>query len=198
MSSKPGETHYREALASDAEAVAVLHAESWRRNYRGAYLDSYLDGDVFTDRLAVWSDRLESPAPGHHTVVAESDGVVVGFAHTILRHHPTWGALLENLHVRHDRAGRGIGTRLMAEAAAVVLRSPPATGLHLGVLAQNTAAQAFYRARGGRCVEERTAGPFPGGGTAPGFTFAWPDPKCSWNPQPTGPDDRRTIKVKSW
>lgn len=176
MSSEPGAIRYRRAAASDADAVAGLHADSWRRNYRGAYRDSYLDGDVFNDRLSVWGDRLEHRHPQAHTIVADDDGTVVGFSHTILRHHPTWGALLENLHVRHDMAGRGIGSRLMAEAAAVVLDAPPVTAIHLTVLAQNVAAQKFYRARGGTWVEERTAGPFPGGGTAPAYCFAWPDP----------------------
>jgi ribosomal protein S18 acetylase RimI-like enzyme len=176
VSQKPGTIRYREAVSSDADAVAALHADSWRRNYRGAYLDSYLDGDVFTERLSVWTERLERPAPGHHTIVADGDGAILGFSHTILRHHPTWGAYLENLHVRHDLRGGGIGTRLMAEAAGVVLRSSPVTGIHLTVLAQNVAAQAFYRARRGTFVEERVAGPFPGGGTAPSLCFAWPDP----------------------
>ncbi|MBV9411286.1 MAG: GNAT family N-acetyltransferase, partial [Acidimicrobiia bacterium] len=36
----------RVATIDDVEAIAALHADSWRRNYRGAYLDSYLDGDV--------------------------------------------------------------------------------------------------------------------------------------------------------
>jgi ribosomal protein S18 acetylase RimI-like enzyme len=177
VSAETGAPHYREAAASDADGVAALHADSWRRNYRGAYLDSYLDGDVFSDRLSVWRDRLDHDVPDHHTVVAVADdGTIVGFAHTIFGYDPTWGALLENLHVRHDRRSGGIGTRLMAEAAAAVLRTPPTTGLHLNVLAQNVAAQAFYRARGGTLVDERMGGPFPGGGTAPTLCFAWPDP----------------------
>jgi ribosomal protein S18 acetylase RimI-like enzyme len=175
VSPTDAEPFYREAVATDADAVGALHADSWRRNYRGAYLDSYLDGDVFDDRRAVWRNRLEHPEPGHHTIVAEGDDDIVGFSHTILGHHPAWGAYLENLHVRHDLRGRGIGRRLMAEAAHVVLRSPPATGIHLTVLNQNVAAQGFYRAQGGTCVEERVAGPFPGGGTAPSLCFAWPD-----------------------
>jgi ribosomal protein S18 acetylase RimI-like enzyme len=31
---------YRQAAASDVVAIARLHADSWRRHYRGAYLDS--------------------------------------------------------------------------------------------------------------------------------------------------------------
>lgn len=84
---------YRAATPSDIEAIAGLHADSWRRNYRGAFSDSYLDGDVYTDRLAVWRDRLTLPDPNNYTVVADLDGVVVGFAHTIFDDDPTWGAL---------------------------------------------------------------------------------------------------------
>jgi ribosomal protein S18 acetylase RimI-like enzyme len=176
MSSDFGGIHYRDASSADVEAIAALHADSWKRNYRGAYLDSYLDGDVLVDRLAIWGDRLDRPIPNQRTIVAEAGTEIVGFAHTILHHHPKWGALLENLHVRHDRKGQGIGTQLMAESARFVLDSPPSTGIHLTVLAQNKPAQAFYQARGGLCVDERAGGPFPGGGTAPVLCYAWPDP----------------------
>jgi len=37
---------FRPARASDSEAIAALHADSWRRHYRGAYSDAFLDGDV--------------------------------------------------------------------------------------------------------------------------------------------------------
>ena len=56
----PGLT-YRVATLADAGVVADLHADSWRRHYRGAYADSFLDGDVVADRLQVWSERLANP-----------------------------------------------------------------------------------------------------------------------------------------
>jgi GNAT superfamily N-acetyltransferase len=34
---------FRAAGPGDAQAVAGLHADSWRRHYRGAYADSFLD-----------------------------------------------------------------------------------------------------------------------------------------------------------
>jgi hypothetical protein len=71
---------YREATAADAAAIAGLHADSWRRHYRGAYLDSFLDGDVIADRMAEWADRLSRPAPDRYTVVADLGGAVAGFA----------------------------------------------------------------------------------------------------------------------
>ncbi len=54
---------YREATAGDAAAIAGLHADRWRRHYRGAYLDSFLDGEVVTDRMAEWAGRLTRAGP---------------------------------------------------------------------------------------------------------------------------------------
>lgn len=167
---------YREATGCDARAIALLHADSWRRHYRGAYLDSYLDGDVVAERREVWTDRLTPPRVNLHTVCADVDGDVIGFAHTIFGHDPTWGALLENLHVRSDLKGMGIGTRLLSEAAQALVRTRPSQPLHLWVLDQNAAAQSFYDSRGGTRVETTRRGPFPGGGTAVGHRYFWSDP----------------------
>jgi ribosomal protein S18 acetylase RimI-like enzyme len=168
---------YREATPSDVEAIAGLHADSWRRNYRGAYADAYLDGDVYTDRLVAWQERLTLPRPNQYTVVADLDGVVVGFAHTNFDDDPTWGALLDNLHASHDLKRQGIGTHLMAATARALIQSRPSMGLYLWALEQNKAAQAFYEARGGKLVGREIGGPFPGGGTAPSLRYAWADPR---------------------
>jgi hypothetical protein len=52
---------YRPANPSDAEAIASLHARSWRENYRGALHDAFLDGDLREERLRVWHERLDHP-----------------------------------------------------------------------------------------------------------------------------------------
>ena len=166
----------RPAEVCDIEAIAALHADSWRRNYRGAYLDSYLDGDVVTDRLVVWRERITRADANVRTIVAEHDGAFAGFAHTKLDDDPTWGALLENLHVVHGLKRQGVGTRLMAASARAVLDSTPGAGLYLWVLDQNTAARVFYAARGGLEAGRELRGPFPGGGSALGRRIVWPDP----------------------
>jgi len=166
---------YREATEQDAGDIAALHADSWRRHYRGAYLDSYLEGDVVGDRLEVWTARLAPPRRGQYTVIADAGGEVVGFAHTVFDIDPTWGALLENLHVRSDLKGRGIGSQLLSETALGLLRHQPSGAIHLWVLDQNEAAQSFYDARGGARVESQLRGPFPGGGRAVGHRYFWPD-----------------------
>ncbi|MHB8463277.1 MAG: GNAT family N-acetyltransferase [Acidimicrobiales bacterium] len=170
---------FRPATAGDIEPVAALHADSWRRNYRGAYPDEFLDGPVFADRLAVWSERLTKARPDQRTIVAHVEGVFVGFAHISLDEDATWGALLDNLHVTHDVKRAGIGTGLMAQTARVVLDDAPSGRLYLWVLAQNVAAQAFYDARGGRCVERVSRHPLPGDS----LRYAWPDPSILLPPR---------------
>jgi len=171
------QAEFRDASKRDIEAIAALHADSWRRHYRGAYSDEFLDGDIFADRRAVWTDRLARPelTAKQCTILAECDAVLVGFAHTILDNDPTWGALLDNLHVRHDSKGCGIGTHLMAETARAVIDRTPWSGLFLWVLAQNEAAQAFYEVRGGTCAG-REVSQAPGGGSVVGLRYVWPDP----------------------
>jgi ribosomal protein S18 acetylase RimI-like enzyme len=150
---------YRRAEIGDAPAMAALHADSWRRNYRGAYTDEFLDGDVESDRLATWTSRLATPRDDTCALVADAHSGIVGFAFTTWDEDARWGALLENLHVVHDQKRRGVGTQLMAMTAQLLLDRLPATSLYLWVLEQNTAAQAFYEARGAIRVEQGYAPP---------------------------------------
>jgi GNAT superfamily N-acetyltransferase len=167
------EPQFRLAVPTDVAAVAQLHADSWRRHYRGAY--------VLADRLAVWAERLERPDPRRRTILAEQDGSLVGFANTFLDDDPAWGALLDNLHVADGHKRRGIGSRLLALTAEAVLQLSRPTGVYLWVLENNVEAQAFYEARGGRCSRRHPVSP-PGGiatrvaGSPKKLRYAWCDP----------------------
>jgi len=171
--------NFRAASAADAEAVAALHADSWRRHYRGAYSDAFLDGDVYSDRLAVWTSRLAEPEGLSETILAEEGDGLVGFVHTIFEADPRWGALLDNLHVVYSDKRRGVGSRLLGFTARAAVERR--TGMYLWVLEQNADARAFYEARGGRCVE-RALVPPPSGdasrlnGAPFGLRYAWSDP----------------------
>ena len=167
--------NYRRATSTDAEAIAALHADSWRRNYRGSYSDIYLDGDINDDRLRVWSDRLRTRDPAQDTTVVYDEKDLVGFVHTILDADPTDGALLDNLHVAHDRQRLGVGSELMARAADFVIRAAPGAALHLWVLEHNRRAQAFYERLDGVCVG-RESSEAPGGGSVIGLRYLWTDP----------------------
>jgi len=100
-------------------------------------------------------------------------------AHTVLGDDPTWGALLDNLHVAQGHKRRGVGSQLLASSAQVVIER--GTGLYLWVQEQNVDAQAFYQARGGKCVARALISP-PGGvasrlnGSSVKLRYAWADP----------------------
>ncbi|MFI0937835.1 GNAT family N-acetyltransferase [Streptomyces sp. NPDC021020] len=171
---------FRYAGPGDAEAVARLHADSWRRHYRGAYSDAYLDGDVVADRLAVWSGRLAAPE-GTRTVLAEDpSGDFLGFVHVVLDDDPKWGSLVDNLHVTAARQRTGVGRALLARAAAEAVAHASSPALYLWVLEQNTPAQGFYAAMGAAHAETLLVGP-PGGdptrlnGTPAKYRMAWPE-----------------------
>ena len=170
----------RPAGPGDAPTVAAVHAASWRRHYRGAYADAYLDGDVLVEREAVWRQRLAAPA-GATTILAEEGHELVGFAHLVFDADSRWGALLDNLHVVAGRQRQGIGKRLVAACGRAVVDRDAAGGLYLWVLEINGSAQRFYRALGGRCVERALVEP-PGGdparlqGSPAKLRYAWSDP----------------------
>jgi ribosomal protein S18 acetylase RimI-like enzyme len=169
---------FRCAGCADAAAIAALHADSWRNHYRGAFSDSFLDGDLEDDRYRVWSQRLEEAGPATHTVLAEDDDGLVGFAHTIFDADPSWGALLDNLHVARRHQRRGIGSRLLVLTAQAVVERR--TGLYLWVLEQNQEAQSFYEAHRGWLVE-RAPNEAPGG--IPGRLNGTPMKlRCVWSP----------------
>ncbi|MET9274533.1 GNAT family N-acetyltransferase [Kribbella sp. NPDC003557] len=169
-------TTFRVAGAEDAAAVAELHGDSWRRHYRGAYADAFLDEESPEYLGELWARRLAA-REGMRTTVAEYVGQLIGLAHVVFDADPKYGALVDNLHVRAPRKRQGIGTRLLALTAEHVHD----TGLYLWVLEQNTAAQAFYEARGGIRGDRKDVPP-PGGeprrlnGQPACFRYYWPDP----------------------
>ncbi len=177
----PVGSRLRAAQLEDASAIAELHADSWRRHYRGAYSDDFLDHDVDEFLLTLWIGRLTAPSPRARTIAAELDGQITGFAHVVLDASATWGALLDNLHVSFARKRSGTGTRLLAQAGQTVTDEAPGSGLYLWVLEQNAAARAFYDTLGGTAVERTDAGA-PGGdparlrGRPAILRYAWPEP----------------------
>jgi GNAT superfamily N-acetyltransferase len=156
-------TTLRAASIADIAAIADLHARSWRKTYRGLFTDAFLDGPVFAEREALWTNRLSTWDPARNVVLlAEREGRLAGFASVMLDLEPEWGARLDNLHVDPAGKGRGTGRALMRSAASWVLAgdagadaTPRATMLHLMVFEANVPARGFYTALGGECVERR-------------------------------------------
>ncbi|MCQ6493200.1 N-acetyltransferase, partial [Vibrio parahaemolyticus] len=44
----------RLAEYKDYERIAKLHADSWKRHYRGILTKTYLDSEAIDDKLLIW------------------------------------------------------------------------------------------------------------------------------------------------
>ncbi len=173
----------RSAVPSDCDAIAALHAASWRSTYRNILSDDYLDRDVVDDRHDLWTARFTKFDDGkHHVAVAIDDGdhhrpapTVLGFVCVLLDEEPEYGALLDNLHVAPDQHRAGVGRRLMARAAHWVAAMEPDWPMHLWVYEQNLKTVAFYRKTGGAAVDQRVI-VTPAGNRAAVLRFEWRDP----------------------
>lgn len=162
------------ATSDDAAAIASLHAESWRNAYRGMLPDKYLDEEVFADRAAFWKERFDAPVPERRLILkATSQSTLDGFVCVLLDAEPNCGARLDNLHVRPQLKGQGIGHALFQAAREWIARVMPGESMHLWVVEANHAARRFYDRQGGAIVE-RTTRPVACGLSVPELRYQWP------------------------
>jgi GNAT superfamily N-acetyltransferase len=165
---------FRDATLADASQIAALHADSWRRAYRGMLSDEYLDGDLESERARVWTDRLTTPNPKQRVVLAEISDRLAGFACAFGSEDPQLGTLLDNLHVRHDFQNQGIGAKLMLQIASWCQSEFAEQGLFLWVLEPNLQARLFYEHLGATKAGEEVWHS-PDGGAIPSLCYAWSD-----------------------
>jgi len=103
--------------------------------------------------------QMESSPPPFECMLAEYDGEAVAFA-LFFRNYSTWcgrpGLFLEDIFVREEYRGRGIGGALMRKLAEIVTERGWAR-MEWMVLNWNTPAQGFYCEHGARPLSEWTA-----------------------------------------
>jgi GNAT superfamily N-acetyltransferase len=101
-------------------------------------------------------DALFGAQPAAEAVIAELDGVPVGFA-LFFHNFSTWtgrrSLYLEDLYVRAEARGHGVGTALLRHLAGLALDRGCAR-FEWSVLDWNEAAIAFYRAMGAVGMDE--------------------------------------------
>ena len=101
---------------------------------------------------------LFGPTPAAYALVAEADGHVVGFALYFLS-YSTWdgvhGLYLEDLYVRPERRGSGLGKALLSGLASIAV-ARGYTRVEWSVLDWNTPSIEFYRSLGAVGLDEWT------------------------------------------
>lgn len=166
----------RPATEGDAALIATIHAASWRDAYAHILAADFLNGPIEADRLAVWSERLREPSPTQLVEVAcDPGGLVEAFVCGYRDVDPVWGSLIDNLHLRPQARGNGIGERLFRHAASQLSATSASSALHLWVFEANVAGLRFYARLGGRVVgRERSEIPAARGKAVPARALAAP------------------------
>jgi GNAT superfamily N-acetyltransferase len=147
-------------MPADAVEIARVRVRSWQVAYAHAFPADALAGLSHEAGLEWWTRALEDPYPHMHTLVAEDDGEVIGFASLgAAREDDVLGlGELFAIYVHPDAWGRGAGRALMAETLAR-LRAEGFGEAILWVLDDNPRTRRFYeqcgwRADGGVKEEE--------------------------------------------
>jgi L-amino acid N-acyltransferase YncA len=146
-----GRVSVRRATAADAEAIAVVHVDSWRAAYRGIVPEPILDGLSVERRAQFWRESIAAEPEGPKWVV-ERNGRVFGFA--------AGGAARDDdvatgtgevyaIYLDPGAWSQGLGRRLFA-AAVDDLRRHGFGPLVLWVLTANARGRRFYEAAGWR------------------------------------------------
>ena len=107
---------------------------------------------------AVMAQKLFGPRPFAEVLIGEIDGTAQGFAlffHNFSTFEGRPGIYLEDLFVRPDARGSGLGKALLAKLAALAVERDCAR-LEWSVLDWNTPAIDFYKALGARPMDEWT------------------------------------------
>lgn len=167
---------YRQASYADHAQIAFLHADSWRRTYRGLFNDVFLDQEAEADRIQAWAQRLNSPATNQAVFVAQKDTSLQGFICVFGRDDPQWGSLIDNLHIHHNAKRRGIGRHLMISACQWLAQHYVDTAVYLWVMENNQPARRFYEMLGANNTGVIDKPNPVGGGTARNCRYVWGSP----------------------
>lgn len=144
---------FRAADRGDYKNIAALHSKSWQQNYRGTFSDNFLNEEVHRERLAVWKERFLVPSENQYVVLAEEDGLVLGFCCAYIDESESYGNYLDNLHVSSKAKGRGLGTLLVQKLIEEIKGRNGMDKLYLWVLDSNEVAIDFYDKLKGRREE---------------------------------------------
>lgn len=159
---------------ADAEALALTHVTSWRETYRGLLPDAYLARMSVESHTRRFARSLLRPGFDDVTLAAADRAGIVGYAQGGPSRRKLAGeAEIATLYVLKTAQGRGVGARLLNEAARA-LAARGAMSLVISVLRDNLAARGFYEHLGG-VAEPARLEPGPGGALLHEVAYRWPD-----------------------
>lgn len=141
----------RQAVETDAEAIATLKTRSWQSAYRGQLPDRFLD-DLsleLASRIDYWRTHISTqPSAKHEIWTAVCDGDLRAFAAfgPARRNDEAGFGEVYALYVDPPHCGQGVGGSLLTHAVQRLSRDY--TNAILWVLESNVGARRFYERAG--------------------------------------------------
>lgn len=177
----------RPIAEADAPLLAQLHAASWRSAYRGLMSDAFLEHEVDAERQQAWAVKARMLSTGHFGFLATVDDGPAGFIFMSAAFDPSWGSMLDNLHVLEPFRSQGVGRVLIAAAMRELLARGYREPVWLWVFERNVAARRVYQRLGGREAERVVQRAFDGADRAK-WRVVWDSPgallQACGGPQP--------------
>ena len=168
---------FREASASDAAAIGIVHVTSWRETYANLLPDELLNGLSAEERSEMWRAILQDcGASGEIAVfIAEEENGLIGFGACGVQREESlkeqgFDGEFGAIYVLRTHQGGGVGKTLMGLMARKLLKRGR-TGAALWVLRENVSARGFYHRLGATEVSEREAA--ESGVLAVEFAYGW-------------------------
>jgi ribosomal protein S18 acetylase RimI-like enzyme len=167
----------RPATTADVSAIARIHLDNWRAEYRGLMSGSFLDKRTYEEQEDFWHAVFRGEHGDSFVCVAEASGrEVVGFASGGSSRPPVdqhaYSGELYSLHVAAPYQRQGVGRSLM-QTAAHTLFGRGHLSMMLWVLAGNGRARSVYEHTGGVVFMEREVE--YGGAIVEEVAYGWTD-----------------------
>ncbi len=132
----------------DAAVAAAVHYRSWVSTYTPLLRHHQAGQLTLAERVVHWEWLLGKQPPHMGSLVAARSGAIVGLVEweVGVDADPSVGEV-HAIHVVPEERGRGVGSRLL-DAAVDALRGHGVRRAILWVVADNSAARAFYERQG--------------------------------------------------
>ena len=147
----------REAELKDANAIALVHVDTWKTTYSGILPSAYIEKQTYAKRCDRWKRILKaSKAKTDHLVyVAEFEGEIIGFVDggKARSANPLYKGEIYAFYILEAYQRQGLGRNLTRTIARELSRSG-LNSILVWVLADNPACK-FYQSLGGQEVERK-------------------------------------------
>lgn len=153
----------RAAHDKDADAIGLIHIQSWQKAYELYIPETILNSFSVTERAEFWRDVIKK---GTHVLVLELDNNIVGFASICTFRGPKDNKStgeISAIYINPKYWRSGYGTQLCLSAVEELTQKGYKEVL-LWVLADNTLARSFYEKLGFASTNETKLEEFYEGG----------------------------------